>query len=116
MENPMDAAFLQGFYLGDLLIEPLKGRVSGGNGEHHLPPKAAEVLVCLARHAGDIVPHEELLKCAWAEGSGTREALSHTIGEILMGLPDDLTIYPGHGPATTIGRERATNMFVVHGF
>ena len=45
----MDAEYLQGFYLGDLLIEPLKGRVSGRNGERHLPPKAAEVLVCLAR-------------------------------------------------------------------
>lgn len=88
MEIPMDAEYLQGFYLGDLLVEPLKGRVSGKNGEHHLPPKAAEVLLCLARHAGDIVPHEELLKCAWGEGNGNREGLSHTIGEIRHALGD----------------------------
>jgi len=88
MENPMDGEYLQGFHLGDLLIEPLKGRVSGKNGERHLPPKAAEVLVCLARHAGDVVPHKELLACAWGEGSGTREALSHTIGEIRHALDD----------------------------
>jgi glyoxylase-like metal-dependent hydrolase (beta-lactamase superfamily II) len=44
------------------------------------------------------------------------EAMRHTIGEVLMGLPDDLTVYPGHGPATTIGQERSTNLFVVHGF
>jgi glyoxylase-like metal-dependent hydrolase (beta-lactamase superfamily II) len=44
------------------------------------------------------------------------EALRHTIQQVLMGMPDDLTIYPGHGPITTIGQERRTNPFVVHGF
>jgi hydroxyacylglutathione hydrolase len=43
-------------------------------------------------------------------------ALRRTIQEVVMGLDDDYTIYPGHGPTTTIGRERATNPFVVHGF
>jgi glyoxylase-like metal-dependent hydrolase (beta-lactamase superfamily II) len=43
-------------------------------------------------------------------------ALRLTISEVLMGLPDDMTIYPGHGEVTTIGRERTTNPFVVYGF
>jgi glyoxylase-like metal-dependent hydrolase (beta-lactamase superfamily II) len=43
-------------------------------------------------------------------------ALRHTIGEVLMGLPDATTIYSGHGPATTIGRERRTNPYVLGGF
>ena len=30
----------------------------------------------------------------------------------LMPLPDETVVHPGHGPATTIGRERATNPFV----
>ena len=30
----------------------------------------------------------------------------------LMELPDDVTVIPGHGPATTIGAERAGNPFV----
>ena len=84
----MDAEYLHGFYLGDLLIEPLKGRVSGRNGERHLPPKAAEVLVCPARHAGDVVSHDELLECAWGAGTGSRESLSHTIGQIRHALDD----------------------------
>jgi hydroxyacylglutathione hydrolase len=29
----------------------------------------------------------------------------------LMTLPDDTTIYPGHGPASTIGQERATSLW-----
>lgn len=32
--------------------------------------------------------------------------------ERVMQLPDDVVVYPGHGPATTIGEERATNPFL----
>jgi len=42
--------------------------------------------------------------------------LRHSIHNVLMALPDDMTIYPGHGPETTIGRERATNPYVRGGF
>lgn len=44
------------------------------------------------------------------------EDLRHSIRNVLMRLPDDMTIYPGHGPTTTIGKERTTNPFVVNGF
>jgi hydroxyacylglutathione hydrolase len=37
------------------------------------------------------------------------------IREHLFCLPDDTIVYPGHGPATTIGRERATNPFLIEG-
>ena len=30
----------------------------------------------------------------------------------LLSLPDDLIVYSGHGPATTIGREKKTNPFL----
>ena len=42
--------------------------------------------------------------------------LRHTISEVLMSLPDDMTIHPGHGPSTTIGHERTTNPYVLQGF
>lgn len=44
------------------------------------------------------------------------EDLRHSIQHVLMSLPDDMIIFPGHGPSTTIGDERATNPFVIHGF
>ncbi len=30
----------------------------------------------------------------------------------LLALPEETTVYPGHGPATTIGRERRSNPFL----
>ena len=48
--------------------------------------------------------------------SSDPEAFRRTILKVMMDLPDDLAIHPGHGPATTIGKERTTNPFVVHGF
>lgn len=44
------------------------------------------------------------------------DAFRHSILKVMMDLPDDLAIHPGHGPASSIGRERATNPFVVNGF
>ena len=44
------------------------------------------------------------------------EDLRHSIAEVLMGLPDSMKFYPGHGSTSTIGVERRTNPFVVQGF
>jgi glyoxylase-like metal-dependent hydrolase (beta-lactamase superfamily II) len=33
----------------------------------------------------------------------------YSIRQHLMVLPDDTVVYPGHGPATTIGEERVSN-------
>ncbi len=39
-------------------------------------------------------------------------ALLQGIATRLLALPDGLTVYSGHGPATTIGEERRTNPFL----
>lgn len=48
----------------------------------------------------------------------TSDADEHrtTIQDRMMTLHDETTIYPGHGPSTTIGHERRTNPYVLHGF
>lgn len=43
---------------------------------------------------------------------GDQRAMEVTLREVLLGLPDSALILPGHGPASTIGRERATNPFL----
>lgn len=44
---------------------------------------------------------------------GDYGALIQSIREVLLGLPDEVEVYPGHGPKTTIGRERTTNPFLI---
>lgn len=43
---------------------------------------------------------------------GNATQLINSIKTQLLALPDDTVVYPGHGPATTIGRERAANPFL----
>ncbi len=43
---------------------------------------------------------------------GSMEVLLRSIEERLLPLPDETRVYSGHGPATTIGDERATNPFL----
>jgi len=43
---------------------------------------------------------------------GSFETLRAAIHDKLFSLPDDTIIYPGHGPETTVGREKRTNPFV----
>ena len=44
---------------------------------------------------------------------GNTEKLLTSIRERLLPLPDATQVIPGHGPATTIARERATNPFLI---
>jgi hydroxyacylglutathione hydrolase len=46
---------------------------------------------------------------------GDWQTLSDSIRTHLLGLPDDIEVYPGHGPTTTIGAERIGNPFVGEG-
>jgi glyoxylase-like metal-dependent hydrolase (beta-lactamase superfamily II) len=41
-------------------------------------------------------------------------ALEQSITQKLMTLPDETQVYPGHGPATTIGHERQQNPFILN--
>jgi glyoxylase-like metal-dependent hydrolase (beta-lactamase superfamily II) len=43
---------------------------------------------------------------------GSFERLIQSITEELLVLDDETVVYPGHGPATTIGEERRTNPFL----
>jgi hydroxyacylglutathione hydrolase len=44
-------------------------------------------------------------------GGSMPEMLASLAGRFLT-LPDELRVLPGHGPATTVGRERASNPFL----
>ncbi len=43
---------------------------------------------------------------------GSMDVLKKSIREQLFSLPESTTVYPGHGPKTTIGHEKTANPFV----
>ena len=80
----------------------------------HLPGALAGSLGLLFRPADGSAPHlftgDALLR--GGQGSTSGEQDRETLSEVLRRkvfdvLPDDTWVYPGHGPDTTVGRERA---------
>lgn len=71
-------------------------------------------------HVCFVVPGAVLCGDVLFEGSigrtdlpgGDYDTLMESIRRELLGLPDETRVYPGHGAATTIGRERRTNPFL----
>ena len=43
---------------------------------------------------------------------GSWDAMLRSLRDVVLPLDDETVVLPGHGPATTIGRERATNPFL----
>lgn len=43
---------------------------------------------------------------------GSAAAMERTLREVVLPLPDEMVVHCGHGPSTTIGRERRTNPYL----
>jgi glyoxylase-like metal-dependent hydrolase (beta-lactamase superfamily II) len=43
---------------------------------------------------------------------GSMADMSRSLREVILPMPDEVIVCPGHGPQTTIGRERLTNPFL----
>lgn len=59
--------------------------------------------------SGDVLFHHGIGRTDLPDGS--IEELAHSIINKLYKLPDDFTVYPGHGTSTTIGIEKTTNPY-----
>lgn len=86
------------------------------------------------RHApghspGSVVFYDEAARCViggdvlFAGSIGRTDLWRGDLAELLRSihtqllvLDDDVTVYPGHGPATTVGAERAGNPFLTDAF
>lgn len=60
--------------------------------------------------SGDVLFHDSIGRTDLWQGS--LPVLMRSIFDRLLPLGDSVTVYPGHGPATTIGRERVKNPFL----
>jgi len=49
----------------------------------------------------------------WDLPGGDRDLLLSGIQKKILTLPGKTTVYPGHGPATTVAREKSSNPFLL---
>ncbi len=80
-------------------------------------PGHADGSICLYEHkAGVLFCGDVLFKSGIGRTdlpTGNYDNLISNIKEKLMLLPDDVVVYPGHGPDTTIGMEKRNNPFLL---
>jgi two-component system, OmpR family, KDP operon response regulator KdpE len=68
--------------LGDFLIDLPQHRVVVRGQEIHLTPKQFDLLVCLARHPGQVLTHRALLHSVWGPNADQPEYLRVNIGQL----------------------------------
>lgn len=65
---------------------------------------------CKSIFTGDVLFYESIGRTdLWG---GSFEILLKSIKDKIFSLPDDVTVYPGHGEKTTIGHEKINNPFI----
>ncbi|HEU0007952.1 MAG TPA: winged helix-turn-helix domain-containing protein [Terriglobia bacterium] len=77
------------FRIGQWLVQPQLNLIQGPGGDTPVEPKAMEVLVCLAKQAGEVVPKERLMQTVWADTFVTDEVLTNSIWELLKAFGDE---------------------------
>ena len=87
----------------DFKVIPLPGHTPGGSG-FYFPGNPPALFVGDTIFAGSVGRTDF--------PGGDARTLLDSIRSQLLTLPDDLTLYPGHGPATTVGRERKSNPYI----
>lgn len=86
---------------------------------HHTPGHCPGGVCLEVRRAGEPARHLFVGDTLFASSigrtdlpGGSYETLMRSITEVLLPLGDGAIVHPGHGPDTTIGRERAGNPFI----
>jgi DNA-binding winged helix-turn-helix (wHTH) protein len=77
------------FRVGEWLVEPDLDRLSRGDTHRTLRPRVTELLVCLARRAGELVSKQALIDGVWRTEFVTDNALTHLVAELRVALGDD---------------------------
>ena len=80
--SPTDSEVRSAFRLGEITVEPSTGELRGPAGRTRLDPKVMDVLWHLARHHGQVVLREELLRAVWPGVVVTDDALSRCIYQL----------------------------------
>jgi DNA-binding winged helix-turn-helix (wHTH) protein/TolB-like protein/Tfp pilus assembly protein PilF len=77
------------FRIGAWLVQPRLNAVIMDGLSVRLEPKVMQVLVCLARGAGDVVEKEQLIRTVWPDTFVSDDALTRCISELRKTFEDD---------------------------
>jgi glyoxylase-like metal-dependent hydrolase (beta-lactamase superfamily II) len=81
----------------------------------HIPGHSPGGIVFYNEKAGVVIAGDALFSGSVGRSDlpgGNHEQLISAIQQQLMTLPDEVLVYPGHGPQTTIGQERNSNPYL----
>lgn len=81
----------------------------------HTPGHAPGHVVFIDEENGFVIGGDVLFKGSIGRTDlpgGDHQTLLRSIKEVLLPLPDETIVYPGHGPQTTIGEEKESNPFL----
>lgn len=77
------------FQLGPWLVQPRLNAIVLDGQSVRLEPKVMQVLLCLARGAGDVVEKEHLIRAVWPDTFVSDDALTRCISELRKTFEDD---------------------------
>lgn len=77
------------FRVGPWLVSPSLNSISCNGKTVRIEPKAMEVLVCLAQHAGETLPKETLFRTVWPDTFVTDDVLTHSVSDLRRAFEDD---------------------------
>lgn len=122
-ERERHSAMMRAVSVGGLLFRPDPPDVAVGNGMElsvgslrfrvEYSPGHTEDGICLvgegAVFTGDTIMMDGVGRTDLAGGSFSK--LKDSVERVIFSLPDETRMLPGHGPETTVGREKRANPF-----
>ena len=113
----MDAAAREGRRAPRGLVHGDKVRVGAYEFEVMHTPGHTRGCICLYCPAEKVLITGDTLFAGGSYGrtdleGGSPEQMAKTLMTCFAGIPDDVTLYPGHGPTSTLGRERMLNPYL----
>ncbi|MFL6231729.1 MAG: protein kinase domain-containing protein, partial [Thermoanaerobaculia bacterium] len=77
------------FFVADWRVRPALGQLERGGLVAEVEARSMQVLVCLARHAPNVVSKQRLIREVWGESFVSEEVLSHAIWELRKAFGDE---------------------------
>ena len=86
--NSLTSSFKDGFRMGPVEVRPAENLLVIGERTARVEPKSMDVLMVLARAAGQLVERDDLVRQVWPRGYVTDDALNRCISPLRSAVGD----------------------------